>query len=201
MKQQLVRVRGKPMRSLNKRQKMQVKRIAMGDVERKHFDEYQIQTVSSTAVLNELAGDNIIQGTDQFERVGDKISLEKLEIYISVLAEDKTNFLRYIIFQYKDVNDPTIDDILKETTDYTSPYNYDTRQSYKILKDRTFSLTLEGPACAQRFHRISKGIAKSMIYRGTVAQKNSLWILLISDSSAVTHPTFEFHARTFYTDK
>lgn len=135
---------------------------------------------------------------------------------------DTSNVVRVIVFQWHDVSttapDPSVSSILLSgptgVIDYLSQYNHDTRQSYKILLDKTFTLNGNGTQAAAlayplttsstivRHYRISlKNARKHVQYQGGGTQAtNRLFWIYMSDSAAPGHPGITGSFKTFFRD-
>lgn len=192
---------------LNRLQKKQVKRIANSGTEYKIFNNNTNSSISQTGLVVPIfaGGSNgPAQGAGDSERIGDKISLEQIFMNVSAYIPsggDLTNYIRMIIFQWKDRTIPVGTDILVTSTDYLGLHNYDRRQQYNVLVDKTISLSFNGPAAKFFNINLKRKFAKQMTYVGTEVQKNGVYAYIVSDSGAVVHPVITWRSRAYYTDK
>lgn len=104
------------------------------------FAEDELQTALTTAGANTFMS-SVPQGTDVFERVGDKIRARGINIrYLLNNIGVTQAYARVIVFVWKDDTVPVVTDILSAsaTTDTIGQYNYYNKGAkYKILYDRT----------------------------------------------------------------
>lgn len=207
-------------RKLNVKQKVQVKRIINRSRELKYFP-YSILGVSltTTPAITGVPFD-ISQGDGDNNRDGDQYDLAgSISLKFQLLAGDTTNLVRMFVFQWKALSYatpvPVIGDVLLNgpsgSPDIWSQYNHDTRFSYTILWDRTYSLvgngtsgTFPGTTSTQIYRtvRISLRRARKKVQlRGGGGQgTNRLFIVYMSDSGAATHPQLSYTTKTFYYD-
>lgn len=190
-------------KGLNKYQRKQVVRIANANVEYKIKNVTFSSDIDNAGGVAELIGSNVAAGTGDSNRIGDKISLSRVYLNISFRIPnggDHTNVIRCILFQWKNPTTPTVSSILSTTNDYNSVYDHDGRQNYKILYDKHIDLSYYGPA--QKSYQIKiKNLARTVTYLSSTAQKNAVYILLISDSGAVLNPNVDYNCRSYYTDQ
>lgn len=205
------RPRGK---KLNKREVRQVKTIVTRNIEKKYHNVTQAQLgVSTTPYVAQLT--SVPQGDTDNDRVGDRLKWEKGYLRLFVLGGDTYNYLRFIIFQWKPNAStvPTAADILLVgaggAVDYTSQYNHDNRQLFKIMFDQTFKTVGDGStdtplqdSSRQHLKRILRIPNKFAQYTAghTTNGTNQLFMIAISDSSATTHPSIFFTFKIMYRD-
>lgn len=196
--------RGRPKKrsyGLNQTQKKQIKKYIEKEIEVKTKDITGLSSVSTTGTIVELIGDNLTQGTGGSARVGSKIILRSIYLNMAVqipVNGDHTNIVRVLIFQWKSNTVPTIAQML-ENSDYVSPYNYDNRQLYKIVYDKYFPLSYEGPASMMAKINL-KNLNKTVVYSSGTATKNDVYMLMISDSGVTLHPIVQYDGRAYYYD-
>lgn len=206
-------------KKLNEMQKNQVKRIVNKRRELKYYTyTYSGISVTTTGALTGLPFD-IPQGITDKSRVGDQYELcGKIDMRLQVNANDVFNQMRFIIFQWKGVSTiapkPDITDVLlvgpSGIVDVHSSYAHDTRSSYTILFDKTFTPIGNGTAnyplttssvINRRFLISLKKAAKDVdLIAGGGQGKNRLFFFYISDSSAALHPTFTASIKTVFRD-
>lgn len=189
-------------KGLNQKQKKQVYSIAKRGVEYKVKNTGISTDIDNAGAVAELIGTNVSVGTGDTARIGDKIYLSRLYMNISFRIPnggDHTNVLRCVIFQWKVATTPGVTDILSSST-YDATYNHDGRQNYRILYDKIVDLSYYGPA--QKTYSIKiKNMARTITYQSNVAQRNALYILLLSDSGAVLNPNVDYDCKVYYTDQ
>lgn len=190
-------------RTLTKAIKRQVNRMA----ETKRLQRaLAVVVANSPALITPLL--QIPQGTGEGQRVGDHVMLQKVMLRWQITLADNTNTVRFILFQWKQYTGPSGTDILNLTSpDYNTipfiaPYNVTTDSSYKILMDRTYVVDTDDPVIrAQKL--IYKGITQKINFQsaaGTSATYNQLYLLVVSDSGATSHPAVNLTADMFYKD-
>lgn len=157
------------------------------------------QTVDSTGTVTCLS--IITQGDSDEERIGDQLYLRSIQIMWNAEIADTFNYLRLIIFQwFPQVTDtqnspPTIaNNILFAGTsaqeNYNMPYYHDSRYLFRILYDKTVTVSTDFP-CTKRFvHTITKGFKRKLQYFASSSTNgmNQIFVLKISDSTAASHP-------------
>lgn len=217
--------RGRPRgRKLNKRQKMQVKRIVGADIETK----YSYSVTSPTAVSNTVFVGllhSIPQGVTDVDRVGDRLKWGyKGHFKAQVAAGDSYNTVRLIIFQWKPntpivsaATTPLASSILlvgpSGSIDTLSLYNHDQRQLYHILYDKNHTMvgnaalgtiTLNTPTSNSviNFRGSYKPKNHQVQYVGgsTTVGTNLIFYLYVSDSSINPAPVYAAAYKMLYTD-
>lgn len=147
------------------------------------------------------------QGDNVSQRDGDQITIKKIVYNLQMAGADATNIVRVIIFRWSQNNNatvPAVTDVLQSLSP-VSMYNYTNERSGKVhvLFDRTASLSLEGTNCitwrgALWGRKIGK---KRLIFNATAINGvDQPYILFISDSVAVTHPSITGTLRMEYVD-
>lgn len=209
----------KSLKTLTATQKSQVKRIVNKRRELKYYTyTYSGISVTTTGALTGLPFD-IPQGITDKSRIGDQYELcGNIDMRLQVSANDVFNQMRFIIFQWKGVSTiapkPDITDVLlvgpSGIIDVHSSYAHDTRSSYTILFDKTFTPIGNGTAnypltatsVINRRYLISLKKANKDVdlIAGGGQGKNRLFFFYISDSSAALHPTFTASIKTVFRD-
>lgn len=144
----------KRMKKLNQREKTQVKRMIGRQIEDKHF--YYGGTGGIDAAAGSITDMSLVpQGVTQISRVGDTITLKRIDIRFqlesadsALLPIDNHGTIRCIVFRWEDnssVAAPIVTDVLTpySALDYiVANYNADNIQSgkVKILYDRLVTL-------------------------------------------------------------
>lgn len=166
-------------------------------------------SVNTTFIVNSILG-GLTQGVgDLSSRTGDEISVTKFELHYSALLADATNLVRIILFSWCDMNTvaPVATDILDDSTNSTTqlfgPLNEDNLKSkrFRVLHDKR--VALYGSK-----NYISGSIIKTfkkpinVVYSGGSSSvgRNMLYLMIFSDSAAVTHPAFECYHVSHYID-
>lgn len=195
---------GKPSKNFSKK----VNKVVMKQSEKKYWD------VATTAVSVDITGSitdltSIAQGDTDQTRDGDQLYLRSIKGKAQIQVADTTNIVRFIIFQwYMDTNvvgsAPTVSQILQSVGTAIGPmsgYNHDGRYNFRILYDRTCFLdTTDKVQCGLQWY-INKGLRRKMQFHGgATGGKNKIYLLLLSDSGAATHPSVAYYNRTAYSD-
>lgn len=190
---------------VTKTYKRYVKRQLSSAIETK-ISDVQIAagtSVSSTMSFTLLNG--LTQGTNQSQRLGNEVTMIGFRIRGQFVVGDATNLVRMLIIMDKQSNNttPAVTDIFQFSLDPYSPINEDQRKRFQIVDDRSFDLSTSWQSC--KHINFYKRVPHKVYYNGTGAtisniKKNSLYLCLISDSGAVSHPTFVADIRLYYKD-
>lgn len=216
-------------RKLNRRERLQVKRIVNVGRELK-FHQTGTSSGSTSSTFGIAPLSDISQGTTDTTRIGDRITLKSMQLRITfvgsettaVLPADNYNQFRFIVFQWKDrvSGNPAVADLLLNgpsgAVDIWSMLNHDNRQNYNILLDKTITcvnnsstaavVPVTGYQANHVQHRVwnfnFKKINKQLQYVAASATDgtNRLFYLMGGDSSATPHQSYFFMAKLFYYD-
>lgn len=176
--------------------------------EMKYFDTNDAFAVSDVSTIRQLS--NIAQGTTDTSRVGDEVAMKFLRFKYTVKTEgDRYNLLRVIVFQWythSTYRVPTIAEILQSTANsyaIHSPYIHDYRHSFGVLYDKVHRMVYDADNEAMIVNKkVPLKYAKKNIHfeAGTTDGANKLYLLVVSDSAAVNHPSILYYTRLWYTD-
>jgi len=173
------------------------------NVEKHRLDTTFASTVNSTGSVTLLSG--IGQGDDVNNRQGNSVLGKNLYLryhtYRDPVNAATTNTLRMIIV--KDLENtgsaPTIANMLA-AVDVDSPLNVDTLPRWEILRDKVFTLGLQGNMgfAGKQFIKINDhlkftGSATTDVY------KNAIYLILLS-SESTGPPTMDLYARLEFYD-
>lgn len=188
-------------------QKKQVKRLITGVQEVKAIDSTVSGSPSDTGVISRVL--TPAQGDGLSQRSGDQIILKALQFRLSIIGADNTNKVRIIFFRWSQDNSiganvPTVNGVL-QNIDVMSFYNY---TSYKndrmtILYDRTVSTTFTDANQVVVLHTLyGKKLGRKVLEFNAASTlgTNQIYMLLISDSVAISHPTVTGYMQLRYTD-
>lgn len=185
----------------------QVKAVLKKEVELKALTSrpFSASSVSSAATIVKLS--SIIQGDTAVDRDGQQVSVTRVDLQGHMKPGDDTNFLRIIVFQWRDDDisyTPTASDILQNSASWYDLHNFNQRHRYSILWDRMFSLDTDDPIKYYKRSIYGKKLAKTVEYSGTTAGatsgKHNIYVLAVSDSGAINHPTLDMMARVYFKD-
>lgn len=184
----------------NKRIAKVAKRAVRRIAEKKFYLREEIVAVTNSGVLYDLS--NTTQGDTVDLREGDKIIPTSLELDWYTVIADSTQFMRVIVFRWKnnDASDaPSISKLFQDVTyPYMAPYIHDTRDQFDILCDVRYTLDSYHPVKLQK--KVCS-LAKPIHYnQGQTSGLGKIYIYLISDSSVSIHPTIVFYSKLNYTD-
>lgn len=192
-------------RKLNKRQKTQVKRLIGSRTESKIIDTAILNVADAAGVFQRL--NTPAQGDAYNERAGDAIKLEKVSWRLSMTYADATNVLRMIVFRWgldASVTSPTTSDVLQALNALAYPkYQTEVEDRVRILSDRTYALSQNGrPNMIVSGSLYGKKLGRKTLgfNQGTTNGVGQVFVLWISDSVAVSHPTIGGYFRMQYED-
>lgn len=185
---------------LNARQKKQVKRLVNKSQELRSFPVYETKNVSVTFDATALS--NIPQGDDVTDRNGLKVMPRALEINYEVAAGDPNNIVRVMVVKWTPNNGddaPTEDEIFYSVPSAQIPINpyvfeKSQRKKFVVLYDRIHYLNTQDRSTQGgriRLYNSSKRTKMPSIFFndvGSNSQKNGLYLITQSDSTATTHP-------------
>lgn len=189
-----------------------LKQVEKADVETKYVGRSSASSsIDSSGNLWDIS--DIPQGLTDSNRVGDQVRVTDVELRYSatVAASGVPVQLRVILLQWNDLYDattglPTYDDILTSTYNATinacnSAYNHDNRGTFRVLSDRTHSLSASNVTQAKiTFRNVLRKIKfhSGSTYYGTGK------ILLFMTSNDITlsdRPVVSFVTHLNYTDQ
>lgn len=149
---------------------------------------------------------NIAQGDTDGTRDGDELYVKSVRVKSLVSVADTYNICRTILFQWYDDTTPTGADILSNTYVGTinaplAPYHHDLSSKFKILYDKTILLDTYHPYMLLDTGYITGGFKRKVQFSsGGTTGVNKIYLLQISDSGALTHPTMLAVAQVNFTD-
>lgn len=142
------------------------------------------------------------QGDTDSSRDGDQIEIESIDFAFNLATGDAQQLMRLLLFCWKPNNVPSVTSILLGTGSTEAPlqrYNTDQRQQYTVLHDELFNLnTVSTPTIARQVRLNARRYAQFIA--GSTAGTNHIYVLIVSDSGAVTHPTIAYCSKLQYFD-
>lgn len=180
------------------------------DTEYKVTDSGSSGTVSTSGtmvnLLSSLArGDGIL---GEFQ--GGRITPRGIQFRMTFTSADSTNVMRVMVFQWMDSSIPVVAGILQASTNCLSAVSITNRALINVLYDRVYTVSSYDGGTSNSYcltfpqeqqYIKGKRMFPVEFASGTVAvQKGGLYCLLISDSSAISHPSVSFYFRTTFTD-
>lgn len=172
--------------------------------ESNYFDVRQTPfSVSTTASIINLCP--VLEGTGPQEYQGNSIMGLSLLVRMSIVGADTTDGVRIVIFRDKNATGGVpigVGGILQDTGNYLSPLANSERGRWQILYDKVFVTTQGG--IDRQIEKYFKVFKKPKLITfssdANAPQRGTIYLLAISDSAAVSHPTLEFYSRLRYYD-
>lgn len=214
---------------LTKKQRKEVKTITKRSMETKWFPVFQSLSPSTSGSFVNLT--SIGTGDTFDKRDGNRINPFYMSLRCtieppnSLLANDHYNEVRVIVFKWREDNGVTapsvVGDILSTlgssyVTPVLYPYSFVKRNQYKILYDKTYTLsptwafdssgnpTNQWSRVGPITFRIAKKLAGNIDYTSSSTLSGTgfgnIYLLVVSDSSATPHPVFKFDGFIKYKD-
>lgn len=180
-----------------------VRKAMHAEEEEKYAIINQSYGVSTTVGLYVLT--NTSQGSSGGTHIGDECRLKSLWLRYNVTVADASNQVRLILFIWKPnlaYAAPAALNILKTVTvpnQMTSCYNEDGEDMYHILYDKVHFVSAVGPVQAGALIKRKLNL-KMDFATGSSNASNNVYLLLVSDSGAVSDPTVNFTSRIAFTD-
>jgi hypothetical protein len=199
------RRRQRKARTTDGRQNQRIKQlesIVLPAIEKKSRDITAVgQAISSSGYANQPMF-QIEQGNGQNQRVGDKVTLQSMQVSMSLAAQDTTNSIRVLFIATPSTTALDLDDVL-EYGDYTvdgdlvfsSPYRRkapSAENTYKVMFDKVYHFSADRRLITDKY--MLSGLPKNgkqvnFNSTGSVMPENfQVQILAISDSTAAGHP-------------
>lgn len=179
-------------------------------IETKYWDgAIETNTLSSSGLAYYLLSDpnpvtTISQGANGDNYVGNKMKPTHITIRGRLTAADSYNVCRFVVLQVKGVFVPTGSSIFQNTYALSAPLlslNRDYNDRYRVLADRM--ITVDATDTSKQFKIMIPGkrlYPVSFSDANGTAENGGLYIVMVSDSSAVSHPSFGLAWRVFYKD-
>jgi len=193
-------------KGLTKRQRSEVTAIVQKKPEKKYYDyPFDALAISTTPAFFDVFGP--LQGTDSSSVIGESVNHTSFNYKFDFGIGDTANWIRFVMFQWKGdilTDSPNWNQIFAFFSGGTNlPVNQYERMSpytvgegrgglFKIIKDESFVLDTDSPY--QLFqgyintgydHRVTFNYADG----GNPEGVNHLYVMFISDSGAIAHPT------------
>jgi len=209
---------------LAKRQVQEVKTLIAKRQELKYYyttTNPPYQDASNTGGYNLGSLTLVPQGDGDSTRDGDRLQFcgtaeIRVSTYIQPYNSGSPSWcrIRYIVWQWHPSSIPTVGNILlNDFRGYPgvySQYYHDTRQQYKILVDKTWTLTGSGTGASV----ITSSSAKEQIFRipsskfskfvqfvnATTVGTNLIYHMIMSDTTTATYPQYGISTKFFYRD-
>lgn len=179
-----------------------VKQIVKGMAEKKYKHLDYDTTFDQVGTFYPLA--NIAAGDAQEQREGDTIQVTRVDLHYRVTKADNSNTVRIIVFSKKGNAVPAnLSEILESTSQYgiISEYNHERTYPFKVYYDKCVTVNADKDVSPVFNHSIPLNLR--LKYTGVNATDYgdcNLWMVILSDSGAATHPSVIFRAITHYVD-
>mgnify|MGYP000140011448 CR=1 FL=1 len=152
------------------------------------------------------------QGVGDLQHVGDEITPVAYNIHYQLAAADTSNICRIVLFQWlmdttAAAPDATLWNWNSETGNTEAPLgvlDWSRRSNVNVLYDSGPMAMVFGAANGVKAGKIriaGKRMRKIKINRGTTSSGTGhLYLMYVSDSGAVNHPSFEFTSQLLFKD-
>lgn len=165
-----------------------------------------VSGVSNSGIL--FDGTSITQGVLRTNRVGGQISPHALYIkgFVNADSTDAQNTVRVLVFQWNDTTAPTTSDVFESGYQATiAPYRWSNSGTrLKILYDKSFISYHTGDTWRREVNfRLPFPKSLQTRYSGPGAGDGvagRIYVMMISDSSLLPHPTCVLTSRLVFTD-
>lgn len=195
---------------LSKRQVKAVKKIAQGQKEIKevtqdYTDSSVVAANANVVALNTLY-DNIAQGTDDDERIGDKIYIKDLSVNMTLNSGTANGNIRILAYQMLDdeLDTAGLASFFTDINGYWPDFQT-TNSKYKILMDKRLVLNAASqPNKSIQFRFPAKRLpVKQIQYDDATTTFNSRGLVrihVLTDNATASQMTYAASARLRYTD-
>jgi len=190
---------------VSKTVKSYVKKTLASGIENKYIDAVysSYQPTYSYGFISFLAFPGT-QGPGISQRIGNAIKPTKIS-FRGQYYGGNTHILRMIVFRWHPNTAPTGALVLENVYASTfrapfTPYNYENRGMYTILKDKTYNLSAGGPNNVLiNFDLKGKKLAQVKWDQAGANVSNGVYVIMIQDG-VVTLNTVDMVVRTWYED-
>jgi hypothetical protein len=203
-------------KSTNAKQNKRIKKlenIVYPSIEWKNKDLTAFQANITNAGYQNYPMFQLAKGDTNSTRVGDKVSLRRGTLHLSLTRGDTSNVIRVLIVATPSATFAGLSDVLEYHSFtangegvFSSPYQVkatNSEQTYKVLADRLFQLDGDKSTVTAKIPiKIpKKGINCEFVGDSSVAPNNyNISVLMISDSTATPHPKASYVMRWKYID-
>jgi hypothetical protein len=183
------------------------------DLEVHYVDTAQATITADSAGVISTQLSTIAQGNNDSNRTGDNVKIKSIQIKGTCVTADATNVMRIVLFQWLQNSGsvaPTALDVLQNTGQPYSPYSPYTKDvaGYNMipLADRMLTMNTLSDVNKPFTIKVSgkklrKGNALDNIQftAGGTSGIGHYYLLFLSDSGALSHPTFSYYCRIRFT--
>lgn len=183
-----------------------VKRQILKDVETKYIDSYGDVNPGTAGALVPFT--DVSQGVTDVTRIGDKLTIRRLNLYYNLIGADTTNIFRVILFQWyvnTNIKVPAISDILQQPANkpWLSTYVNDYQDQFHVFYDKKHAMSVSGGnnSIYVKAKLKLKYLKKTVQYLvGGIEGSNKCYMIVLSDSTTVSHPQINYYCRFQYDD-
>lgn len=199
------RSKGKLPPKQEKHVKELIKQTESRHADKLYFDSTAITNINYTGTVYDLLN-GIARGDGESGNFnGGSIHVKNIELRYQFNTFDSNNMLRVIVFQWRGAGAVSAASSILQLTASTeaplSAYARDNSKFLTVLYDRLHTGTLVSSSQTQAVTKYIKVPAKVNFLSGSAGyEKGMIGIVVISDSSSVSHPQFNYYARVHYTD-
>ena len=202
--------------NIDKKQDRRIKKlenIVYPSIEWKNKDIKAVGTAISKDGYQNYPMFQLAKGDTNSTREGDKVSLRRGTLHLSLTRGDTSNIIRVLVVKTPSATYAGFSDVLEYhnfTTDselvFSSPYQVkatNSEQTYTILADRTYQLKNDMSTVTDKIKLKlpKKGVNCEFVGDGSVMPNNyNISLLIISDSTGTPHPTASYVMRWKYID-
>lgn len=175
--------------------------LKMQDV--KVFDNAFAASASTTPALTDCCA--ISQGDTNLTRDGNRIWIKSISVSFELVRADTTNIFRIMFVQWLPDNGTSGDAVTygEITTAGSYPladmYNTQFGSKFRVLYDKTHKISADDTS--KVIHFSLRPAVRKLNYNGTATSGTGhVYAILMSDSSAVSHPQVNGYVRVKFTD-
>lgn len=189
-------------------EKAEVKRLISAAKEKKYYQLTFSSGVDTTGTVVDCTP--IPQGDSDSHRDGDEATIQEVDFSLLVRGADSTNLVRVVLVQWYQSTTPTLANVIQgyegsANLDFIRPTVHDTRKTFHVMYDRTFSLNDNSTGSADGYQilvkkKLTPGRKKIQYTAGSTSGFNKIYALMFSDSGAAANPTPYGVVKTLYTD-
>lgn len=198
-----------PKKKLRKEIKTVIKEHEKATTELKYLGYGAAAANIDNAAGNLWQMSSIAVGTGDSQRIGDEVCMRRIEIRYSLTAATVPRQCRVFVFQWNTAYDstataPTYQKLLAASAYNTSnscnaPYNHDKRETFRVLYDRTHSLS--GSSVQSSTIVIKKQLKKIKYFAGdTNYGTGQIFMFAVSTDNSLDRPVMSWMGRVYYTD-
>lgn len=189
-----------------------IKRVITKQSEKKYIANVNTASVGTAGFVYDLT--TASQGISDSARIGDQSTIRSINVRYQVnnstgTGSDSFNVIRVMIVQWYPDTVPTLSDVMLLTSsgylNVHSPYNHDKRFMFKVLHDRTLTVSANGYNID--YTKISGNVMitngfrrKLQVQGGSTVGNNKIYVVSVADSSVSPDPTLGFVSKINFSD-